>query len=276
MMDTNNMHDAIRLDVDADGLAHLSLMDKVGKNAFSRAFVETLLQRFEQLSADRRAKVCVLTGLEEVFCAGGDREVLLSLADGGIAPYDLALTRALLELPIPTVAAMAGHAVGGGLIFGLACDMVVLGSESRYGCNFMDLGFTPGMGTTRLLQIAVGEHIAAEMMYGGQYFRGKHFEGRSSINYIEPRAKVEGRAMKIARRLTDKPRFALELLKRSLGLPRRRAFEEARTMESCMHEICFAHPETKKRIRENYLSAEKSPEMARGDGHTVGSEEEGK
>ena len=89
-------------------------------------------------------------------------------------------------------------------------------------------------------------------MYGCQYFKGAHFEGRSNVNYVLPKAKVLPKAMDVARRMSDKPRFALELLKRSLGLPRRRAFEDARTVESMMHEICFSHPETAARIEENY------------------------
>jgi polyketide biosynthesis enoyl-CoA hydratase PksI len=127
-----------------------------------------------------------------------------------------------------------------------------MGRESRYGCNFMDMGFTPGMGTTGLLQLAVGEYVAAEMMFGCQYFKGSHFEGRGGINYVLPREKVLKKAMSVAQRMSDKPRFALALLKRSLSLGRRRAFEDARTVESMMHEICFAHPETSERIRENY------------------------
>ena len=54
-------------------------------------------------------------------------------------------------------------------------------------------------------------------------------------------------------------RFALELLKRQLALPRRLAFEQARTAESMMHQVCFAAPETQQRIRENYIQD--------GDGH---------
>jgi polyketide biosynthesis enoyl-CoA hydratase PksI len=114
------------------------------------------------------------------------------------------------------------------------------------------------MGTTRLVQAALGEPLAAEMMFGGQYFKGARFE-RSLVNYVLPRDQVVGKARAVAARFADKPRFALELLKRSLGLSRRRAFEEARTMESMMHEICFAHPETKARIEENYPPSE-SPE----------------
>ena len=47
-------------------------------------------------------------------------------------------------------------------MLGLACDVALVAEESRYGCSFMNMGFTPGMGTTRLLASAVGEHIAAE------------------------------------------------------------------------------------------------------------------
>ncbi|MCA9715146.1 MAG: enoyl-CoA hydratase/isomerase family protein [Myxococcales bacterium] len=237
-----------------DGVADVHMRDEAGKNAFSRAFVDALVAALTAVSRDERVKVCVLRGLPEVFSAGGDRALLLELAEGRIAPYDLLLTRTLLEVPVPTIAAMAGAAVGGGLIFGLSCDVVILARESRYGVNFMDLGFTPGMGTTRLLQRAVGEYVAAEMMYGCQYFRGKHFIGRAQVNHIEPRAVVEDRARQIAWRMADKPRGALTLLKRSLSLSRRQAFEEARTIESMMHEVCFGDPETRARIRENYNS----------------------
>lgn len=241
----------IDLDVDDDGVAVLHMHDETGKNAFSRTFVTELMERLERCHRDD-VKVVVITGLEDVWCAGGDREVLLGLAEGTIEPYDLTLTRALLEVPVPVIAAMAGHAVGGGLVFGLSCDVVLLGKESNYGTNFMDMGFTPGMGTTRLIQLALGEHLAAEMMFGCQYFRGAHFDGRSHVNYVLAKAKVESKALKVARRMSDKPRFALELLKRSLVAPRRELFEQARTMESMMHEICFAHPETRARIAENY------------------------
>lgn len=245
--------DTLELSVDADGLALLRMRDAAGKNAFSKTFVAALVAALTELGGRADVKVVVLCGLADVFSAGGDRGVLLGLAEGKIAPYDLLLTRTLLELPQPSIAAMAGAAVGGGLIFGLACDMAFLARESRYGCNFMDLGFTPGMGTTRLLQAAVGPYVAAEMMLGAQYFRGAELAARGAqVNGVLARAEVEARALDVAARLCDKPRAALVLLKRSLGLPRRLAFEEARTVESMMHEICFADPATMATIREHY------------------------
>lgn len=241
--------------LERDGVAVLTMRDAAGKNAFSRAFAAALTGAFADVGRRADVRVCVIAGLPEVFSAGGDRDVLAGLADGTIAPYDLVLTRALLEVPVPTIAAMAGPAVGGGLVLGLACDMVVMARESRYGANFMDLGFTPGMGATRLVQFAFGEYVGAEMLYGGQYFRGAELAGRGQINAVVPRAEVLPRALDMAARIADKPRHALLLLKRALALPRRRAFEEARTVESMMHEVCFADPETAARIRSNYHTA---------------------
>ncbi len=246
--------DSLEVTVGEDGLCTLRMRDAVGKNAFGQAFVAALVETLTTLGARTDVKVVVLCGLADVFSAGGDRSVLLGLAEGRIAPYDLLLTRTLLELPQPSIAAMAGAAVGGGLVFGLSCDLVFMARESRYGCNFMDLGFTPGMGTTRLLQAAVGSYVAAEMMMGAQYFRGADLASRGAqVNGVLPRAEVETRALDVAGRLCEKPRAALLLLKRALGLPRRLAFEEARTVESMMHEICFADPDTQATIRANYL-----------------------
>lgn len=119
----------------------------------------------------------------------------------------------------------------------------------------MNMGFTPGMGTTRLLQDAVGEYVAAEMMLGGQFFRGSYFEHRSLFNAVLPRNNVWDKATEMAARIAEKPRFALQLLKNNLSLRKRLAFEDARTSEAAMHQICFAQEETLSRIRENYAPA---------------------
>lgn len=247
----------ITLDTDEQGIAILQMQDRVKKNALGTAFVEELTEALQQVSQRPGIRVCVLRGLEEVFCAGGDEELLLALAQGELVASDIMLSRAMLEVPIPTIAVMEGHAVGGGLTLGLCCDVVMMARESRYGCSFMNMGFTPGMGTTRLLALAVGEYVAAEMMLGGQFFRGSHFENRSQINYILPREQMWRKAMQVASAIAEKPRFALEMLKRDLSLKKRRLFEEARTNEVSMHQVCFALPETAQRIQENYVSAKK-------------------
>jgi polyketide biosynthesis enoyl-CoA hydratase PksI len=244
----------VTLERDGDGIATLALADGEHKNALRGPFIDELCARLEELKGDERIKVCVLRGLPEVFCAGAAESLLLELAEGAMAASDIVLSKLLLDLPVPTIAAMEGHAVGGGLALGLCCDVVLMARESRYGCSFMNMGFTPGMATTALLGSVVGEYLAAEMMFGGQLFKGAHFAERSGVNYVLPRAEVWERALEVARRIAEKPRFALVLLKRSLSLRRRQAFEESRGVEAMMHELCFARPETAARIRESYPS----------------------
>jgi polyketide biosynthesis enoyl-CoA hydratase PksI len=240
---------------DADGIVVLHLCDETDRNALSEPFVAELSAALQAVGTDPKAKVCLVRGLSDVFCSGGRKDMLRELAAGRVAATDIMLTRAVLEVPIPTIAAMEGHAVGGGLILGLSCDLVLMARESRYGCSFMNMGFTPGMGTTLLLARAVGEHRAAEMMYGGQFFRGTHFAHGTGVNYVLPRVEVLSKAQELAQRIAEKPRHALELLKRSLSLGKRTAFEQARTVESMMHEICFARPETAELIEDNYAQA---------------------
>ena len=109
---------------------------------------------------------------------------------------------------------------------------------------------------TRLLPEAVGEQLAAELMFAGEMVKGARFERCPGVNHVLPRAEVMPRALALARRIAEKPRFALELLKRHLSTGRRQRFEEARVSEAAMHQVCFARPETAERIREAYVRPE--------------------
>jgi polyketide biosynthesis enoyl-CoA hydratase PksI len=175
------------------------------------------------------------------------------LAAGAIAPTDLLLSKALLDVPAPTIAAMEGHALGGGLALGLCADLVLIARESRYGCPFMNLGFTPGMGLTRLLEHVLSPAVAHEMLYSGEPLKGAHFEGRSGFTYILPRAEVRPKALDLARSIAEKPRVSLLALKRVLALPRRLAYESAHTYETLMHQVSFAQPDVGRLIDKNYV-----------------------
>jgi polyketide biosynthesis enoyl-CoA hydratase PksI len=238
---------------DNDGIVSLELCDAKGKNSLTEPFVAQLCDALQQISLDQSARVLVLFGLPEVFCAGAPKELLLRLVSGALAPADIVLAKAVLDLPIPVISAMEGHAVGGGLALGLCADLIVMSRESRYGCTFMNMGFTPGMGITRLLEHVLSPAMTHELLFTGELKRGRDFEGRSGINYILPREEVRQKANDLASRIAEKPRRALVLLKRTLSMSRRRAFEESRSIEALMHEVSFADPEVYRCIEENYV-----------------------
>jgi polyketide biosynthesis enoyl-CoA hydratase PksI len=238
----------VSLTVDGDGVARLALDDPRRHNALSEPLVTELVAALARIHHEPDVKVVVLEGSADYFSSGADPSMLRSLAEGRVPPADLTLPHALFDLPVPVVAAMAGHAVGGGFALGLSADLVILARESRYAANFMALGFTPGMGMTRLLEHVLSPAVAAELLFTGEARRGADFDGRGAFNAVLPRGEVLPHALALAARIAEKPRPAIVALKRVLSMPRRQAFAATRTLESLMHALTFPAPEVARAI----------------------------
>jgi polyketide biosynthesis enoyl-CoA hydratase PksI len=239
-----------RFEIDADGIALLTMQDAEGKNALSLAMVEELETRCHEIARHESIKVLIITGTDEYFSTGANREVLEQLLRGKVTPRDLLLPRALLDISSPVIAAMSGHAIGGGLALGICADLTVIARESRYAANFMNYGFTPGLGTTRLLEHLLGPSLAYEMLLTGRSFRGSHFEGKPGFNYVLPRNDVLKKAYELAAMIAEKPRSSLLNLKFTVSAKKRELFETARSSESLMHQISFPLPDVERLIRE--------------------------
>ena len=179
--------------------------DKEGKNIFTDDFINQFLVALQKIEEDGESKVLILRGLLDVFCGGADLETLKKLSQGEMAVKDLLLSEKLLNFPLPVISACEGHAMGGGLVLALVSDIVIFSQQSRYGIVFMNMGFTPGMGTTTLLQEMVGAFIANEMMFTGKRFKGKELIDKgTNINYILPKDKVMDKAKDIAMQIAEK------------------------------------------------------------------------
>lgn len=242
----------VSFELDDDGVGVIAMRDEVGRNAMSERFVHELVQALGEAQRAAELKVVLLTGLPDVFSSGASREMLVGLVRGELVPTDIVLPKLVLDLPVPVVAAMEGHAIGGGLALGLCADIVLIARESRYGASFMSMGFTPGMGMTELLHHVMPPALAHELLFTAEPKKGSYFEGRSGFNAILSRAEVRPRALSIAARIAEKPRTSLEMLKRTLSLPRRQAFEKTYTIESLMHRVSFAQANTLGLIEEHH------------------------
>ena len=238
------------LTVDDSGVAVLTLRDERGKNALSMEMVAELEAGIERIRRRDDVRVLVLAGTENYFCTGANRAVLEAIAAGRVAPRDLLLPRLLLDIPVPVIAAMAGHAIGGGLAVAICADITIAASESRYGATFMQYGFTPGLGMTRLLEYVMGPPLAHELLLTGATFRGSRFERHGAFTYVLPRADVVEKARAIAADLSGRPRRPLALLKAALSQPKRELFEAARTHESAMHEATFGTTDVARLIQQ--------------------------
>lgn len=247
------MSGVVRVEALEPGIVEVRIDDPEGRNRLSDAVCDGLMDALAGLRGDPALRVVLLAGRPDVFCAGAPLETLHRLSEGAVDVKDLHLSERILEFPVPVVGALEGHAVGGGLMVALCCDLLVAAEGARYGVNFVELGFTPGMGTTRLLPALAGPFLAAEMILTGALFRGRDLRGRGLFNHVVPAGEVRGAALDLALRMADKPRHVLEMLKLTLALPRRRALQEAMATEHLMHQVCFGREDTRAAVEAAYL-----------------------
>lgn len=229
-------------------IVQVTMQDRAHKNTFSRELVEGLLQAFATISTNQHYKCVILTGYDSYFAAGGTQEALLAIYEGREKFTDTNLYSLALNCQIPVIAAMQGHAIGGGFVMGLFADFVVLGRECVYTTNFMKYGFTPGMGATFILPQKLGLSLAEELLLNAGNYRGAELEKRGIPFAVLPRTEVLSYAHDLALQLAEKPRHSLVILKDHLVSSLRDQLTRVIEQEVAMHEKTFHHPEVKQRI----------------------------
>jgi len=231
------------------GVVQVTMQDRARKNTFSDELISGLAGAFERIRSNASARAVVLTGYDSYFCSGGTREGLLMLHAGHGKFTDINIYAVPLECDIPVISAMQGHGIGGGFVFGLFADCVVLSRESVYTTNFMKYGFTPGMGATCVLPKKIGIGLAQEMLLGARTYRGADLEKRGIPFPVLPRAQVLTYAHELAHDLAEKPRISLVALKSHLVAEMRTQLSAIIEQEVAMHQKTFHLPEVKERIQ---------------------------
>jgi enoyl-CoA hydratase/carnithine racemase len=231
----------------SDAIAAIDLPVHLGPDS-----IEPFEQVRDELVGEAEVKVVILRGGDRSFNAGASRDALLD-GEREIHHYVGSIPRLLLDIPVPTIAAMAGHAVGGGLVLGLWCDHVLMAEESLYGANFMALGFTPGMGSTFIVEDVFGPTLGREMLYTGRMMTGGELRARGATGVtVMGRDSVETAALALAEEISANPVTSLRLLRETLVERRREALEQAIRDELAMHQAVFADATTRARIAREY------------------------
>lgn len=144
-------------------------------NAINTEMARELLQYFSGLLDDPGVYRCiVLTGSgDTAFCAGGDLKERNGMTREQWSAQHVLMERAivaLLECPVPVIAAVNGAAFGGGCELALATDFIYAASSARFALTETQLGIIPGAGGTQTLPRAAGTRRAAELIYSGMPF----------------------------------------------------------------------------------------------------------
>ena len=177
-----------------------------------------------RLATDRAVRVMVLTGSgTKAFCAGSDiKEFPEMMAAGDVVPKKLALENEAYsrvnQFPRPTIAALNGLALGGGLELAVCCDLLVAEAGQVVALPEIKLGVFPGSGGTIRVTRRIGEGRAKEMMFFGDPVPVETAQAWGLINRVVARGEALATALGMARILATRPAVALEMLKHSADM----------------------------------------------------------
>src|SRR6476661_3900849 len=169
------MADDIEVSVDAAGIAVVTLNRPEKRNVVSLAMWRGLGKIYRGLAKRSDVRVVILTGAGGHFCGGADisefSKVRNTVDDARVyGEAGRAATRAIMDLPQPTIAAVHGYGVGGGCGLALACDLRVGVATTQMGIPAARLSIVYGVLDSSLLLRAVGLAKAKMVLYSGRYF----------------------------------------------------------------------------------------------------------
>jgi enoyl-CoA hydratase/carnithine racemase len=198
-------------------VAHLELVNPP-LNLVTRELTEQLREALARLAAAGDVRAVVVTGSgERAFCAGshiGEFEGLRGRVAEGKLLLEKLVYRQLAELPMPTIAAIEGDALGGGLELALCCDLRIASARARLGMPEVRLAVLPGSGGTQRLPRVVGPARAKELILTGRIISADEAERFGLVNEVVPVGGARLRADAVADEIAARGPLAVREAKR--------------------------------------------------------------
>ena len=228
-------------------VALVTLNRPAALNALDRTLTAELGRVVERLASEPGLKVAVTRGAGRAFCAGNDLKETAAFTPveaEAVAAGQADLLGRWAELPLITIAAIRGFALGGGLVLAAYHDLRVAGEGARFGLPEITLGWPPAYGLHRLIRL-LGEAQARELILSGAQFDAGEARRIGLVNRVVPAARFLDEALAWAEELARLPARGIRAAKRVLteiggpyGGDEPRAFAE-----------CLASEEAQARIR---------------------------
>jgi enoyl-CoA hydratase len=219
------------------------------RNALGRDDWLALRSLVRELADDPDVRGVILTGAgDRAFAAGADIGELVDRAP--LVALDGLVQRALRELedlPVPTIAALNGHALGGGWELALACDLRVASEDARVGFPEVRLGLLPGAGGTQRLLQHVGIGVAKELILGAKVMAADEALALGLVNDVVPSDDVMPTARRMLDEILGHGRLAVRLAKQVLNATARGG--DASDLERVAYTMTFFDEERGARMR---------------------------
>lgn len=209
-------------------------------NAMTPEMAGLMWDAVRQINASDDVRAVILTGTGKAFCAGSD----ISDLDRYATPWDFRnrpeycdALRALLK---PSIAAINGYAMGGGLEMALSCDIRIASQTAKLAAPEIKLGWIGGGGMTALLAQSVGPSNAAMMVLTGDAIEAEKALQWGLVSELTPPDRLLERALEIAKTIASRAPIAAETARLNLQAAYNMPMEKAVAYERDLQAICFA------------------------------------
>jgi enoyl-CoA hydratase len=198
-----------------EGVLRLTLNRPHALNALDRGLTAALEQALERVATMDAIRVLVVCGQGRAFCAGNDIKEMETVTGDeaqALASRQAALMDRFSRLPLVTLAAIDGHALGGGLMLAVAQDLRIASDRARFGLPEVTLGFNPAYGIARLLDVTGGAH-GRDLLLTGRTIHASEALRLGLVNRVVAPPTLDASALKWAAEIAASPREGLAATK---------------------------------------------------------------
>jgi 2-(1,2-epoxy-1,2-dihydrophenyl)acetyl-CoA isomerase len=222
------------------GVAVLLFNRPEAKNAMLPEMTDEAGEAMAAAAADPAVRALVLSGAGEAFSAGADLKLMgrpdrlgrSALVGRERGRHGIERTRAVLDFPKPTIAAVHGPVAGMACAWALACDVVVADPSACFHFSFVRVGFVTDCGTSWLLLRRVGMGQAKRLVLTGDPVDGAEALRIGLCDELVDAGRDVERAIELGRRIAERPPLAVQNARRILEHAARSSFEDAAELES--------------------------------------------
>ena len=231
------------INYEVDGkIAVITISREKALNALNSQVLEELDQTLDNIDLDA-IRCVILTGAgEKSFVAGADIGEMSTLtkAEGeafGKKGNDVFLK--LAKLPIPTIAAVNGFAVGGGCEISMSCDIRICSENAMFGQPEVGLGITPGFGGTQRLPRLVPMGMAKQLIFGARNIKADEAFRIGLVNAVYPQEELMEQAKKLANGIAAQAPIAVRNCKKAINEGYQMDIDSAVALEEKLFGDCF-------------------------------------
>ncbi|MFX0208253.1 MAG: enoyl-CoA hydratase/isomerase family protein [Candidatus Hodarchaeota archaeon] len=236
------MNENIKYEVSEEGIATITFIREKAYNAINRKTAKELEENIDKIENNPNIRVLVFKGSGKAFIAGADIKEFKDRTIPETKKFSQHLQKVFNKiemLPIPTIAAVNGYCLGGGLELAMACDFRIVSNKAIFGQPEITLGLIPGAGGTQRLPRLVGKTFAKELILLGDSINAEKALAIGLINKVVESENLDTTVSELAMRLAKGPKFALAQAKEAIDRGIEMSWLDAIQMEANLFSLCY-------------------------------------